>query len=164
MPLVNESHNQKRVIYETDADRQRQREAISYLARATNTQVIETERLAGWDYDMVRDSTVVAIVEVKCRECNRSTYSTYMVSQAKAVRLREIAKAKGVAGGLLVCWKDGEIGWFRIDSTDPARWVVEQGGRIDRNDPLDIEQVVHFNISLFRFINKSTGSFYKEAK
>ena len=159
LPLMTENCNQKRVIYETESDRQRQREAIGHLARATNTQVIETERLVGWDYEMVRDSKVLAMVEVKCRECKSSTYATYMVSQTKALRLRETALTRGVAGGLLVCWKDGEIGWLRIDSTNPEDWLVQQGGRVDRNDPLDIERVVHFDISSFRFINKSEGAF-----
>ncbi len=159
MPLTTQHRDQKRVIYETDADRQRQRDAIGHLARATNTQVVETERLAGWDYEMVRDSRVLAMVEVKCRECKSYTYETYMVSEAKALRLRETALKRGVAGGILVCWKDGEIGWLRIDSLEPASWVVEQGGRVDRNDPLDIERVVHFRISSFRFINRTTGEF-----
>lgn len=158
-PLMTENRNQKRLIYETDSDRHRQREAIGHLARATNTQVIETERLVSWDYEMVRDSKVLAMVEVKCRKCKSSTYPTYMISQAKAVRLRDTAIARGVASGLLVCWKDGEIGWLRIDSTNPDGWLVQQGGRVDRNDPLDIEQVVHFDIASFRFINKSTGAF-----
>ena len=157
--MMTENRNQKRLIYETDFDRHRQREAIGHLARATNTEVIETERLVSWDYEMVRDSKVLAMVEVKCRECKSSTYPTYMISQAKAVRLRDTAIARGVASGLLVCWKDGEIGWLRIDSTNPDGWLVQQGGRVDRNDPLDIEQVVHFDIASFRFINKSTGAF-----
>ena len=149
----------ERVIYETESDRQRQRDAICHLARATNTQAIETERLAGWDYEMVRDSEVLALVEVKCRECKSSAYATYMISQAKVVLLRQTALTRGVACGLLVCWKDGEIGWLQLDGMNPDGWLVQRGGRVDRNDPLDIEQVAHFDITSFRFIDKSAGAF-----
>ena len=149
----------ERVIYETDFDRQRQLDAICHLARATNTKAIETERLASWDYEMVRDSEVLALVEVKCRQCKSVDFATYIISQAKAIRLRETALTRGVASGLLVCWKDGEIGWLRIDNMNPDGWVVQRGGRVDRDDPLDIERVVHFDITSFRFIDKSVGAF-----
>lgn len=151
-------HDQKRVIYETSADRSRQREAIHYLAKATATIGVETKRLAGWDYEMVRGQRTFALVEVKCRNCSFQTYPTYMVSEAKALNLRDQAIRMGIAGGLLVNWKDA-IGWLRVDVLHPDTWRVEMGGRIDRNDPMDIERVVHFRISDFRFIDQETGAF-----
>jgi len=153
-----QKHDQKRVIYETNADRHRQREAIHYLAKATATIGVETERLAGWDYEMVRGQRTLALVEVKCRNCFYQTYPTYMVSESKALHLRDSAISRGVAGGLLVNWKDA-IGWLRVDVLHPDTWRVEMGGRIDRNDPMDIERVVHFRINDFRFIDQETGAF-----
>ena len=143
-----------RPIYETNKDRQRQSEAISHLAQATNTDAVETDPLVSWDYEMVRNNVVVAMVEVKCRNCKSSTYETYIISEAKVVILWETAIKRDIASVLLVCWKDQEIGWLRIDTTNPQTWAVQHGGRVDRNDPLDIERVVHFDISLFRFIKK----------
>lgn len=143
-----------RPIYETNKDRQRQREAIRYLAQATNTEAVETDPLVNWDYEMFRDSKALAIVEVKCRNCKSSTYETYIISEAKVVILWETALKRDIASVLLVCWEDQEIGWIRIDTTNPQTWAVQRGGRVDRNDPADIERVVHFDISSFRFLKK----------
>lgn len=148
----------ERPIYETPGDRQRQAVAIGHLARATGSSGVATERLAGWDYEMHRGGKVVALVEVKCRNCSAMTYPTYMVSETKARRLRQAALDRGVAGGFLVRWND-MVGWLRLDGLHPDGWRVEVGGRADRNDPHDIERVVHFPVHDFRFICPKKGAF-----
>ena len=147
-----------RPVYETAEDQARQRNAIDYLAKATATLPTEMERLAGWDYEMVRGQRVLALVEVKCRNYSRNTFQTYMVSENKVLHLREMAIGRGIAGGLLVSWRDA-VGWLRVDVLNPATWRVDIGGRFDRGDPMDVERVVHFRICDFRFIDRDGGVF-----
>jgi hypothetical protein len=108
--------------------------------------------LSGWDYEMRKDGKLVALVEVKCRSCASSTYPTYLVSESKVRRLREAALDRGVAGLLLVRWADGDA-WLSVTASDPLRWRVEIGGRVDRGDPMDLERVIHFDIADFRFLS-----------
>jgi len=143
--------------YETADDRQRQREAVSYLSAATGTTAVETPPLTRWDYEMVRDGRVLALVEVKFRKCSSATYPTFMVSEGKATTLRDHAIASGCAGGFLVNWIDA-AGWLRIDTLVPDGWSVGSGGRCDRGDPMDVERVVHFPIDEFRFIDRAAGA------
>ena len=143
--------------YETADDRQRQREAVSYLSAATGTTAVETPPLTRWDYEMVRDGRVLALVEVKFRKCSSATYPTFMVSEGKATTLRDHAIASGCAGGFLVNWIDA-AGWLRIDTLVPDGWSVSSGGRCDRGDPMDVERVVHCPIDGFRFIDRAAGA------
>jgi hypothetical protein len=143
--------------YETADDRQRQREAVYYLSAATGTTAVETPPLTRWDYEMVRDGRVLALVEVKFRKCSSATYPTFMVSEGKATTLRDHAIASGCAGGFLVNWIDA-AGWLRIDTLVPDGWSVGSGGRCDRGDPMDVERVVHFPIDGFRFIDRAAGA------
>jgi len=146
--------------YETVDDRQRQREVISYLSAATGTTAVETPPLTHWDYEMVRDGRVLALVEVKVRKCSRTTYPTFMVSEGKATTLRDQAIAAGCAGGFLVNWIDA-AGWLRIDTLAPDGWSVGSGGRFDRGDAMDVERVVRFPIDGFRFIDRDAGAWLR---
>lgn len=148
----------ERPIYETADDRQREWQAVEILSDATHTFASPAPRLTGWDYELRRHGKVVAIVEVKCRNCDCYTYPTYMISKAKVERLRETALSKGVAGGLLVHWRDA-LGWLRVEGMSPEDWHIETGGRTDRQDPLDIESVIHFPISQFRMISRNRRAF-----
>ena len=100
-----------------------------------------------WDFDMVKDGKVVAIVEVKCRTNPMRKYPTYMVSATKATTIRDEAVSRRIAGVLLVRWSDA-VGWVRLDRL--RDWNVTSGGRTDRADPLDIEPVLHVAITRFR--------------
>lgn len=104
--------------------------------------------MAPWDYEMVREGLAVAIVEVKVRRCKMREYPTYMVSEAKALGLRDAAIERGIAGVLLVRWSDA-AGWLRLDAGQTVKWTVGLGGRVDRGDPADIERVVLLPIAWF---------------
>lgn len=152
------SNRTDRPIYETEDDRRRQAIAVGVLADASNSVAVPTSPLSGWDYELHRDGKPVAIVEVKCRRCSRDTYPTYMVSRMKVEKLRDAALGMGIAGGLLVRWEDS-LGWLRVDNTPPSGWQTATGGRIDRNDPLDIERVIHFPITAFRLLDARRRAF-----
>jgi hypothetical protein len=141
-----------RPIYEKDSDRDREAESIAVLASSTGSVPIRMAPLSGWDYEMRKGGKLVALVEVKCRSCLSTTYRTYLISEAKVRLLREAAIDRGVAGLLLVRWLDGHA-WLSLTACDPSGWHVEIGGRVDRGDPRDLEKVVHFPISDFRFLN-----------
>lgn len=143
-----------RPIYERDSDRTREAAAITVLARCTGAVPVAMAPMSGWDYEMRQAGQLVGLVEVKCRRCASTAFPTYMVSESKVRRLRDAAIDRGVAGILLVRWTDGDA-WLSVTASDPARWRVEFGGRVDRGDPRDLEPVIHFDIGDFRFLNGS---------
>lgn len=133
--------------YETDADRKRQWDAIVRLSRGMGVVPRPTPKLAPWDYSLHSGQSMVAIVEVKCRLCTSGQYPTYMIGTRKMETLQADAVRLGVPGILLVSWSD-RIGV--VGSADAlARGFKAHGGRTDRDDPLDVESVLHIPITMF---------------
>jgi hypothetical protein len=141
-----------RPIYERDEDRRRQREAVAVLEQATGLRAVETARLAGWDFEVLRaDGTVAGLVEVKCRRHEHDHYPTYIISRAKVIALAQACREHGCMGGLLVAWRD-RTGWLRVENRRRNHWPTITGGRRDRNDPADIEAMYEIPVTDFRFI------------
>jgi hypothetical protein len=95
-----------RPIYETMQDVARQRTAMARLCHATGTDARETPPLCAWDYEVLRDGSVVAIAEVKCRLCSSLTYPTYMISLRKMDEMGMEAAERGITAILVVAWQD----------------------------------------------------------
>lgn len=149
----------KRPIYEKKEDRKRQAKAmaelVDYLHSVSVTKqktinTIEAPLLCPFDYEMTFKDKFWALVEVKCRTNKQDEYDNYMIGASKVQALVHAAKSRKLASYLLVSWAD-KVGV--ADAVD----VLEQsetgwGGRHDRNDPADTEDVLHVPYSLFTII------------
>jgi len=106
-----------RPLYETQEDIQRETAVAAELCRAWKCQSRKFGKAYTLDYELLRDGEVVALCEIKCRFVSWDTYDTYMIS------IQKIKEARHV---------NMEPDW------------TEQGGRTDRDDPMDIEEVAHY--------------------
>lgn len=136
--------------YETQADRQRQRRAMEVFCGMFQCGATATPDLAGWDYEVDRNGSTVALVEVKCRLCNHRTYPTYMVSLRKVADLRDEAARRGIDALVLVAWQD-RTGFVHAHAALEHGFVMH-GGRVDRGDPMDMEEMLHVPIDRFRML------------
>ena len=88
-------------------------------------------------------------IEVKCRNVNHDAYGTLILSARKVYALIEAPHTIGATHGsvLLVRWNDviGEIPMSEAELSYMKGPVP--GGRRDRGQPGDVEDVMHINIS-----------------
>ena len=130
--------------YESADDRSNQHYVISKLEVAFGARAqTPVEEYAS--YDGVFDfSSRPFVVEVKVRKNERNRYPTYMLSKMKYDTLCGMAK-HGTDALLAVQWTD-QLGVIQL----PTRHTVSTGGRYDRNDPMDVEQVVLIPVKKFK--------------
>ena len=83
------------------------------------------------------------VVDVKTRTNSVYKYPTFMISKSKYDALRAYA-ARGITAGLLVQWVD-MLGFALV----PVEHTTSRGGRYDRGDIKDIEEVVLIPVSKF---------------
>jgi len=102
------------------------------------------------DWVFLRNQKPVAIAEVKCRTNPREQYPTLMLSLAKWMHGKQLAKELAVPFLVVIKWTDG-IFWHEV--TDKSLISHGFGGRTDRNDDQDVEPVVYIPINLFRKIS-----------
>lgn len=103
-------------------------------------------------------------LEIKVRTCTSDAYRTYMISLNKIVSNVLLADSLGVKFYLCVQWTDA-IGFIEItketlrnvstnmyesDDFRPAGMYLDEGGRVDRGNPRDIEMMMHIDINHFR--------------
>ena len=131
--------------YESEGDRHNQHHVLTKLERAFGLPVEHpSEEFAFYDGVFTFGDKRKCVVEVKVRRNERRRYPTYMLSKMKYDRLCEFVE-QGVDVLLAVQWTD-ELGVIQI----PAKHTVSTGGRYDRNDPMDVEQVVLIPTSKFK--------------
>jgi hypothetical protein len=130
--------------YESEADRGNQNYVLSKLERAFGIPAERpTEEFAFYD-GMFTFNSRKCVVEVKVRKNERSRYPTYMLSKMKYNTLCD-AVEMGTDALLAVQWTD-QLGVIQL----PAEHTVSTGGRYDRNDPKDVEEVVLIPIKKFK--------------
>lgn len=130
--------------YESEADRGNQHYVVSKLERAFGLDAeLPTEEFAHYDA-MFPFSDRPCVVEVKVRRNERNRYPTYMLSRTKYTSLCAMSE-QGVGALLAVQWTD-QLGVIQL----PTEHTVSTGGRYDRNDPMDIEQVVLIPVKKFK--------------
>jgi len=99
------------------------------------------------DYALLRHGKLVAWAEFKSRSFEQSTYGTYMISLMKLREGAALSRLTGKPFYLVVEWTD-VVGWCQIPLT-LENYFIGIGGRFDRNDPEDLEPVVHIPITDF---------------
>jgi hypothetical protein len=132
-----------RPTYELGHDLNNERAALNKFCRELDCDFISLPKAARADSILFRDGNARIVVEVKVRKNERMKYTTYMISQHKYLALCDWAD-KGFISVLLVQWTD-DLGYVTI----PVEHTVSVGGRYDRGDPKDIENVVHIDIGKF---------------
>ena len=129
-----------RPIYESEADRSRERAVIEDVcAVAGGFKAVKLKEFSKVDFALMRGPAVKMLCEVKVRDRH---YPQMFLSLEKVQALRNYAAATGIAARVIFATPKGifakKIGPLEIDG-----WVG-LGGRTDRGDPDDVEMVVYF--------------------
>lgn len=137
---------QPRPLYETEADRIRERAVQEHLTSKID---------CVWEDAPVRDNVdgylyhpngdLAAVVEIKIRSNRSTTYDTYMLSAYKWRNGLHRAKTLGVQFMLVVKFADGV--YYTIMEED---YPMGLGGRYDRNDRFDEEQCIYIPMEKFK--------------
>lgn len=99
------------------------------------------------DWEAYRQGVMVALVEFKQRRNPRRQYPTYMVSLAKWNNGIRMSKEADVPFLLCVKWTDG-LHFILVNEHTPI--TTGTGGRYDRGDSADVEQMAYIDTSLFK--------------
>ena len=133
-------------LYETAADLRNEAVAIATLCAALGCEAVKLPLMARADHMLISDGEARTVVEFKRRRTRRRAYDTYMVSKGKHDALLGWTD-KGFKAALLVQWAD-ELAYVML----PVEHEVSEGGRRDRGDPRDIEEVVHIPVEHFKTV------------
>lgn len=138
--------------YETPADIQREKWVVAAIERAWSCGFVKFPPCAQIEGALHRwPDPISALVEIKCRTNTADKYETYMISAEKIRAGKQWSdRFGGVPFFLVVSWVD-RVGWWKLPFDFSAK--TSQGGRRDRNDPADIEAVLHIPVSDFRQLN-----------
>ena len=141
--------------YETVGDRLQEDNVSNQLRAAWNLDVwsLPPYTTTG-DLLLGKDGMLRAICEVKRRYNPLNKYETYIISRSKLGRISAMAEALNTKG-LLVVQFDDVLAWH--DATDALAYETKSGGRYDREDPNDIELMVHIPIEKLRKIREATN-------
>ena len=130
--------------YESEADRGNQHYVMSKLERAFGLSGYTPDEEYAFYDGVFTFGDRKCVVEVKVRKNERSRYPTYMLSKAKYDSLCSMVE-QGADALLAVQWTD-QLGVIQL----PTEHRVSKGGRYDRNDPMDVEEVVLIPIRKFK--------------
>ncbi len=137
-----------RPIYETQTDRNNERRVAAKIEMHYNCILLKMPMKLSLDFMAIRDGKAVAFIEARQRKIAMNTYPTYMLSLYKAMQARSLTMTTGLPCFLAVQWTD-KAG---IATLPPSHedMHVEMGGTTRRDDPQDIEPMVHFDIANFK--------------
>ena len=137
-----------RPIYETQTDRNNERRIAVKIEKHYGCILSKMPMKLSLDFMAIRDGKAVAFIEARQRKIAMNTYPTYMLSLYKAMQARSLTMTTGLPCFLAVQWTD-KAG---IAKLPPAHenMHVEMGGTTRRDDPQDIEPMVHFDIANFK--------------
>ena len=150
-----------RPIYENANDLRSEKNLISHVSDCWNVVSYKLPMSYKIDYAMYRIDTgtsnsssenLVGFAEVKCRTHKFGTFPTYIISLAKVMEARRLARETDTRSILIVSWTD-KIGFLDFFSHHQIR----HGGRADRNDWQDQEPVCHFDLKHFKGIGVRDG-------
>lgn len=140
--------------YETEKDRELERETIEALCRGVQRQsvlrYVAFPEYAIGDYFLFSAGRARAICEIKTRRCSINTYATYMIDVKKVRKMISVCGRLKVAPIMAVRWSDA-IGWIDLSKAEPE--TIQEGGRYDRGDRFDIGQMMYIPIDQFEVID-----------
>lgn len=133
-----------RPVYEKKKDRDKQYRLAEWYAEKMGASVNHCDTFNSWDFVLHRNGQLIERGEIKCRQYPREAFQTYMLSLDKYQNMIEGAKDK-VPLSLVVEFMDGVYRCY----LPPAMVGYGKGGRKDRGDEKDIEEVVFIPLTLF---------------
>lgn len=137
-----------RAIYETKQDIQRERSVAEKLAELWQAQARHLPRLYPVDVAMLRNGRVVAFLEIKNRTRPYTDFSRfYRISLHKYVEMTKLKATTDLPVLLVVRFGCGTIAYRQTELNDKP--TVVYSGRVDRNDPADLEPHVELPIKDF---------------
>lgn len=139
----------RRPIYENESNRQDERDAAKKIEAWASCKLTKLPYKDNIDWKATRDGKTVAFIEFKKRTNRRDQYSTYMIAHKKWLNGLKMASQYGVPFLLCIQWTDG---LHYLVCQDDTPIIIASGGRTDRNDKKDIEQMVYIDTSLFKMI------------
>ena len=136
-----------RPMYENDNDLRSEKNLISYVSDCWNVASYKLPMSYKIDYVMYRKDSPVGFAEVKVRTHTFGTFPTYIISLAKVMEARRLARETNTKSILIVSWTDrtGYLDFF-------SHHQIRHGGRSDRNDWQDQEPMCHFDLKDFKGI------------
>ena len=136
----------KRPLYETNADKANETKFMQRVCRHLKCDLRQMPTAMRYDFEAYRDGKLVAMIEYKRRTCKSGSYPSYMISAHKIDTITEAAEKAKCKFILFVEWTDA-LKWV-----EPARTrkVLSKGGRKDRDDPHDQEEVYLIPVTSFR--------------
>ena len=137
-----------RPIYETQTDRNNERRLAAKIEKHYGCILSKMPMKLSLDFMAIRDGKAVAFIEARQRKIAMNTYPTYMLSLYKAMQARSLTMTTGLPCFLAVQWTD-KAGIAKLPPAHEDMHVV-MGGTTRRDDPQDIEPMVHFDIANFK--------------
>ena len=134
-----------RPVYETDEDRQREREIAAKVAKAWSGEMVKLTRMYPIDYIFVHKGICTAWVEIKSRTTVKNNYPTYYIDIDKIMFGRQMSKETGLPFLVVVAWAD-QTCFLEITKNYPIRFA----GRVDRDDWHDKCPVYEIPINEFQ--------------
>jgi hypothetical protein len=138
-------------LYEAALDLSNEAEVAAYLAVRWQSRTEKLEHLHPYDYAVYdRRGVLCGCVEIKCR---RASYPTYRIGLQKWRRMLEFSRRTGIPGCLVVRWPVNGAVKLLLAPVIPRPHGIVMGGRRDRGNPLDIEEMVEIPMSEFEDLN-----------
>lgn len=137
-----------RPTYETQTDRNNERRLAAKIEKHYGCVLSKMPMKLSLDFMAIRDGKAVAFIEARQRKIAMNTYPTYMLSLYKAMQARSLTMTTGLPCFLAVQWTD-KAGIAKLPPAHEDMHIV-MGGTTRRDDPQDIEPMVHFDIANFK--------------
>jgi hypothetical protein len=137
------------MLYETAADREREFQILRHVCGRLHLIGLTMPKGWGYDAEIVKYPRVIAVAEVKHRNCPFDHHPDYTVDQAKLLFMAEQARKRNLRVWLLISWL-GDVRYARMSILGiPLLKVTEQPPRHDR--PSDLPDMVS-HVPLKRFV------------
>tara|TARA_R110002110_G_scaffold84817_1_gene220549 strand:- start:537 stop:983 length:447 start_codon:yes stop_codon:yes gene_type:complete len=136
-----------RPLYETSKDFENEKNIQNVIEEKTSWRLTKLPKRYYLDFLAFNSNgNTEAVIEVKRRHNNHDKYEDVILSLAKYMQGLEYATTLGVAFLFAVEFNDGY--YIHFSSSDNLKhFKITMGGRRDRQDPEDIEPVVHIPIT-----------------
>lgn len=143
-----------RPLYETQDNIDDERRIVEEVAAACGAYWAKLPRLSVIDYVLCKGPVAVRGLEVKRRRVPRSHYPTLTISKKKIDRAMVACCALNLPLLLAIGWDDGTF-VYRFDELIIDTFDVVTGGRADRDDPKDIEEMYAIPTANFKPLGKA---------
>jgi hypothetical protein len=112
---------------------------------------VQAGKLDPYDAILSRDGKNFAVVEIKSRNGDPSRHAEWHIAKHKIDRCLEQSRAMGVKFFLVFAW-DGKPFYCLVTEALVAHLRIHVGGRYDRNDAADVEEMYLIPSKLFKAI------------